>query len=44
MNSNEMTQEAKTKEQELIKKIQVAELGEKEGLVFFGTCHCSGRA
>lgn len=30
------------KKQELIKQIKVAEVNKKEGLVFFGTCHCSG--
>lgn len=28
--------------EEEISKIKVAEVSEIEGIVFFGTCHCSG--
>lgn len=28
--------------QELLKKIKVVEVNKKDGLVFFGRCHCSG--
>ena len=31
-----------SKKEELINKIKTVEINKSKGLVFFGTCHCSG--
>lgn len=39
---NNKAKENETKTKNLTNEIKVGELNKKEGIVFFGTCHCSG--
>lgn len=42
MEEKKISKNEKTDIKELISKIEVAEVKKNEGIVFFGTCHCSG--